>query len=223
MNERPYPRESYARGRDLEFDRAMYFTDAVYAIAMTLLVVSIAVPMLSGDVNSGRVLIDALDEKRDEFVSFFVAFWIIGRYWIAHHEFVAVLRSVDRRLISLNVGYLAFVAFLPFPTGLIGEYVENPVSLALFAGCLAVVSGMEAVMYWYAWRHDHTRRVIPANVMRWGLAGASLPVAVFLLSMPIAFLVNPILALVSWLVFIPFGILLNRLAPAGASDYLRGG
>jgi Endosomal/lysosomal potassium channel TMEM175 len=49
MNERPYPRGSYVRGRDLEFDRALYFSDAVYAIAMTLLVVGIALPVLAGN------------------------------------------------------------------------------------------------------------------------------------------------------------------------------
>jgi len=48
LNERPYPPGSYVRGRDLEFDRALLFSDAVYAIALTLLVVGIAVPKLSG-------------------------------------------------------------------------------------------------------------------------------------------------------------------------------
>jgi uncharacterized membrane protein len=219
VNDRAYAPGSYVRGRDIEFDRAVSFNDAVYAIALTLLVVGIAVPKLTGDTDSARVLIDALNEKRSEFISFFVAFWIIGRYWLAHHDFVSLLRSLDRPLISLNIVYLAFVAFLPFPTGLIGQYVENPVSVVLFAGALALVSALEVVMFQYAWRHGHMRKQIPTDIALWGMAGASLPVAVLLVSMPIAFFVHPIAGLVSWLALYPLGALLNRLAPADTRTY----
>jgi TMEM175 potassium channel family protein len=218
-DERAEPADSYARGRDLEFDRALLFTDAVYAIAMTLLVVGIAVPTVSGDSDSPRAMLDALNEKTSEFISFFVAFWIIGRYWLAHHEFVAQLRSVDRMLISINLVYLAFVAFLPFPTALIGRYEENPISLVLFAGTLAIVSLLEVLLFQYAWRRGHTKRVIPKEVARWGTAAASVPVLIFLISMPIAFLLSPTAALVSWLLFIPVMVVVDRLRPPGTKDY----
>jgi hypothetical protein len=52
MSERPYAEGSYVRGRDLEFDRSLWFTDAVYAIAMTLIVVGITKPVLTGDEDS---------------------------------------------------------------------------------------------------------------------------------------------------------------------------
>jgi uncharacterized membrane protein len=71
---------------------------------------------------------------------------------------------VNYRLIGLNLVYLAFVPFLPFPTGLVGHYEGNPLSLVLFAGCLAVVSTLEVVLLREAWRRDHLKRVLPAKV-----------------------------------------------------------
>ena len=219
-DERPEAADSFVRGRDLEFDRALLFTDAVYAIAMTLLVVGIAVPTVSGDSDSPSAMLDALGDKSSEFISFFVAFWIIGRYWLAHHSFVSRLRSADHRLISINLVYLGFVAFLPFPTALIGQYEENPISLVLFAGTLAVVSLLEVMLFRYAWRHGHTKLTIPAHVARWGMIGALLPVGIFLLSMPIAFLVDTTVALASWLLFIPFALLISHLSPPEVNEYL---
>jgi hypothetical protein len=130
----PYAR----RGMALEFDRFAFFSDAVYAIALTLLVVGIAVPTVE-NTHSSREMWDLLVDLRAEFVSFFVGFAVIGRYWLAHHRFVAVLAAVDTRLMALNLVYLAFIAFLPFPTALVGRYEQNAVAFAFFAGILSCV------------------------------------------------------------------------------------
>ena len=66
---------------------------------------------------------------------------MIGRYWAAHHQFFARLARIDNGMIAINLVYLAFIAFLPFPTGLLGEYFENPLSVALYAVVVAIVSG----------------------------------------------------------------------------------
>lgn len=58
---------------------------------------------------------------------------LLGRYWLAHHQFFASLRSIDRKLIALNLVYLAFVAFMPFPVALISEFEQNPLAFYIFA------------------------------------------------------------------------------------------
>jgi uncharacterized membrane protein len=133
----------YRRGTE-EFSRVLAFSDGVFAIAMTLLVVGIAVPTL-GDADSVGELADALNDLTPSFVSFFISFAVIGRYWAARHEFVGLLEWMDRRTIAINLVYLAFIAFLPFPTALLGNYFENPLSVALYAFIVAIVSGLEVV------------------------------------------------------------------------------
>ena len=125
-------RAAYERGSD-EFSRVLAFSDVVFAIAMTLLVVGIALPTIS-DVDSVSELADALGDQEAAFISFFISFAVIGRSWMAHHQFVARLRAIDGGLISINLVYLAFIAFLPFPTDLIGTYFENPLSVSIVYG-----------------------------------------------------------------------------------------
>lgn len=220
---RPLPTDAYTReGDGLEFERVSFFSDAVYAIAMTLLVVELGVPMLSGSTANPQTMLIALSEKVTEIVSFFLGFILIGRYWLAHHQFWSALRAVDQRLIGINLVYLAFVAFLPFPVALIGNYEENPISFLFFALCMALISAMEVVMFAYAAQKGLTRRPVSPEVYRYGLIGSGAPVVIFVLSMPIAF-INTTLALACWLVMIPWGAWLHRRAPKDLDDYLLAG
>ena len=199
-------------GMSLEFDRFAFFSDAVYAIALTLLVIGIAVPTLE-DARSSREMWDALVDLVEEFVAFFVAFAVIGRYWLAHHRFVAVLKAVDTRLMMVNLVYLAFVAFLPFPTALVGRYEENLVAFTLFAVILSCVSGLETVLFVTAGRRGLLAVKMPRKVYRFGLAASTLPVLVFLLSIPVAAAFNSTLAFCSWILIWPLEWLLDRFAP----------
>jgi uncharacterized membrane protein len=74
----------------------------LYAIALTLLVVGIDVPNIP-DTDSVRELADALDDNLSAYVSFFISFAVIGRYWLAHHRFFALLACVDTSFIALNL------------------------------------------------------------------------------------------------------------------------
>jgi uncharacterized membrane protein len=193
------------------------FSDGVFAIAITLLVVGIAVPTLA-DGDSIDELADALHDLAPNFISFFISFGVIGRYWVAHHHFFALLARADGGLVGINLLYLAFIAFLPFPTALLGTYFENPLSVSLYAVMVAIVSGLEVVLF----RHAHLRGLLseemPADVYRWGVIGSLSPVAFFLASVPVAF-VSTTLAVGVWFLGIPFGILANRWKPADADRF----
>lgn len=210
----------YRRKDGLEFERVAFFTDAVYAIAMTLLIVSIDVPTLTGDIGEPRRLLGELRELVPQFFSFFLAFLLLGRYWLAHHELFSSLVGVDRTLMSLNLVYLAFIAFLPFPTELVGKYEPNPVSVVLFALCLSVVSTMEAVMFRHAVRTGLSRVEIGRAQYRYGMIQSLTPVALFLISIPIAFW-EPSVALFSWLLSIPIGVITERRASFDTRAILR--
>ena len=201
----------YERAQGLEFDRVAFFTDAVFAIAMTLLIVSIDPPHFppGTDTASPGLMWDQVKELFPQFVSFFLAFLLLGRYWMAHHEYFAALARVDRSLITANLVYLAFVAFLPFPTALVGQWEDNPVSVVLFAICLAAISGMESVLLGIAYRHKLLRLAMERKEYKVAVIQSSTPVILFVISIPIAFW-NPTAALLTWLLAIPLGIVLDH-------------
>jgi uncharacterized membrane protein len=200
----------------LEFERFAIFSDAVFAIALTLLVVGIAVPTVS-DVSDASEMWNVLLDLREEFVSFFVGFAVLGRYWLAHHRFVGVLAAVDGRLLAWNLVYLALIAFAPFPTALVGRYEENLVAFAFYAVTLALLSLLETVFFVVARRRGLLQFVIPRDVARHGLVASLVPVAVFMLSIPIAFATNSTIALVCWISIWPLEALVDRLWPETAA------
>ena len=163
------------------------FSDAIFAIAMTLLVLSIEVSGVPGGGGSARDMLEALADALPEIISFAVSFYVIGRYWLAHHWFFSRLQRIDRRLLSQNLAYLGFVAFLPFPTSLIGDYEGNPIAFVVFALSMAAVSFMEIIIAGHAYRAGLVREGVPDAAWGWGLAASAFPVGVFVLSIPIAF------------------------------------
>lgn len=212
----PRSRRPIERGDD-EFGRVLAFSDGLFAIAMTLLVVGIEVPRMD-DPSEGQ-LWDAITDLQPAYVSFFISFVVIGRYWIAHHQFVRLLDKLDYGLIWLNTIYLAFVAFLPFPTALLGTYFENPVSIVAYAIAIGLVSGMEVVLLRHAHRHHLIERELPEDVYRWGVLVSATPVAFFLASIPVAFF-DTSLAVLFWFGGVPLQILvLNRWKPAHTDEY----
>jgi uncharacterized membrane protein len=209
----------FARGSE-EFTRVLAFSDGMFAIAMTLLVVGIGVPTLSDGGDAGELL-DKVDDLAHEIVSFFISFAVIGRYWVAHHRFFGMLREMDYGLIWINLLYLAFVAFLPFPTALLGNYFENPVAVGGYALAVGVVSGLEVVSFRHAYRTRLLEREMSADVFRYGARASSLPLVFLVASVPVAFL-STALAVVVWFLALPAQLLLDRAQPAEAADWSAG-
>jgi uncharacterized membrane protein len=212
---RTYDRDS------AEFARVLAFTDGLFAIAMTLLVVAIGIPHLH-DGDNIHDLLDALHDLTPDIVSFAISFAVIGRYWLAHHQFVALLKAMDQKFIALNLLYLAFIAFLPFPTALLGEYFSNPISVVIYAINVAIVSGMEVVLFSWAQNHDLLERKLPDDVYRFGAAMSLAPVLFFMLSIPIAFVSTP-LAVCIWFLGIPLAAIADRWKPEGTDELLLRG
>ena len=86
--------------------------------------------------------------------------------------------------------YLATIAFLPYPAATFGQYPDNPVAVSLLAVAASAVSTMEAVLFWSAFRGDLFARRLSASQARRALAASLTPVAVFLLSIPVAFAIH---------------------------------
>lgn len=217
--ERPSRSRRFERG-SVEFGRVLGFSDGLFAIAMTLLIVSVEVPDVA-DADSVGDLADALGDISDQLISFLVSFLVIGRYWLAHHQMFSMLSAMDRGLIGLNLFYLLLIAFAPFPTALLGDFFDNPLAITVYALTVAAISGMEVMLLRHAHRYRLLARPMPDEIYRWGTLLSTTPVIAFVLSIPVAF-VNSGLAIAVWLLAIPVGIWANRKAPPGADEYFQG-
>jgi uncharacterized membrane protein len=202
----------YERGSD-EFSRVVAFTDGVFAIAMTLLVVQIDIPNVD---PSG--LESAVADQGALIISFFISFLVIGYYWMAHHRFWALLARVEPGLMMLNLVYLSAIAFLPYPTGLVGEYESRPLSVMIYAASLAAASFMEVAMMSRAHHIGAFRNDPSPEAFHYATFASLIPVAIFALSIPIAFY-SSTLALLFWLINFPVQWLLGRyFAPEGFDE-----
>ena len=187
------------RSEELEFDRVAFFSDAVFAIAMTLLVVGIGIPRVS-ESKIGEHIAD----KKEEIFGFFLSFVVIGFYWLAHHRFFSKLVAVDVRFMKINLLYLAAIAFMPFPTALVGVYGdEQAVVIVLYAVTLGIASILEAVLFFHAQRADLLRKRLDDRAFRNYMLASLAPAAVFALSIPIALFYDPGIGLLSWILIFP--------------------
>ncbi len=122
--------QEYRYGRDsLEFSRVISLSDGVFAIAMTLLVLTIDIP----DVPPARLGV-ALAGQMPQYIAVFISFGLVANVWWRHHQFVNLLRSLDPVVIAINLLLLSLVALIPFPTALIGNAPSAPEGVLPFIG-----------------------------------------------------------------------------------------
>jgi uncharacterized membrane protein len=203
------------RPHTLRTVRLEAFSDGVFAIAITLLVLEIAVPADSADDLLGAVL-----DEWPSYLGYLVSFATIGAVWLAHTAVTELVARADANLVRLNLLLLLVVSFIPFPTGLLAAYVGQDqagrVSTTIYGITLFVGAVLMAVLWRYALkarlvRPDAadesvalmTRRLTP------GLAGylAMIALGLFL----------PVLAVLGYLAIavffiVPFGLLRHRTA-----------
>jgi uncharacterized membrane protein len=185
------------RGDWLEFDRLAFFSDAVFAIAITLVAVEIGVPEVDDATSPGQ-LWAAVVQDLPTVVAFFITFAILASYWLVNHRFLSTLRGLTPSFRLGVVVYLATIAFLPYPASTFGRYPDNAVAVALLAVAASAVSAMEAVLFWSAFRADLFAQPVPRSKARRAMAASLAPVAVFLVSIPVAFGVHPLAGVAVW-------------------------
>ena len=133
-------------GTDVE--RLVYFSDAVFAIAITLLALEIRLPEMHEPTT--RELRRALLDLLPQFYSFAISFWIIGVYWLAHHRIFRYVRAYDRRLMVINLLFLMWIVLIPFSASLLGGYGSYQLAEVIYFSHMIVTSLSMALFWWYA-------------------------------------------------------------------------
>ena len=187
----------YSR-EESEFDRAIGFLDATFALALTLLVTTLDI----GDAGTAWTSLGSLDDQAGpQLIAFGIAFAVIANYWLVHHRMVADFAYIDPPVIVANLFLIATIVMLPFSTEAVGDPATDGLALpvAWMAVNVAVASAMSTLVYWLAWKRDLLRSAPSRADLRGHLIGGLVPAAVFLVSIPIAYLASPLAAKLSWL------------------------
>ena len=173
------------------------FSDGVFAIAITLLVLTIDVPNLtrSRQHELGQILLD----QWHVYFAFFLSFVVIARFWLVHHRLFLQVARLDDRAMLLNFGYLAAIVLIPFATNIVGDYPRQRAAVVTYA----LVVGATTLFAWLLVHHALTAGLLREGHLReerpLGDRMALLRPGLFMASVPVAF-VSTVAAELLWVV-----------------------
>lgn len=126
-------------GTSRGLDRLVFFTDAVTAIAMTVLILPL-VDLVVSAANDSESAMQFLGDHFEEMTAFLISFAVIARLWLAHHSVFEHIRAYSGRLVFLNMLWLLTIVLLPLPTAMTAEYATTRFTIAFYIGTMAVSS-----------------------------------------------------------------------------------
>jgi uncharacterized membrane protein len=162
-----HPRHDVSRTK-FQLERFVFFSDAVFAICITLLVIAIKVP----DRDEMHIYTDSslwkyLSHNSLKFLGFLISFGIIGHYWSVHHRIFGYAMNYTTSLIWINLGYLFSVVLLPFSSGLLGEYASDTqmfLPYAVYVGNMCFTGLMNIWLWLYI--SDPKRNLLTHKISR---------------------------------------------------------
>ncbi len=197
-------------------DRLQFFSDAVFAIAMTLLVIDIAVPTVSlsvSDAKLDRELWAAIGAEWPHFLAYGISFAVIGVNWVGHHRKFAVTRAYDGGLITRNLVLLFFIAFVPYPTSLISEYGPSIPAIVFYASVVAILSLLQFWLWSYSYHRGFLDEKVDLGMYRYVRRNLLVTPVIFLLSIPIGLIGGGIWAMYFWILTWPVSAVVGNYEP----------
>jgi uncharacterized membrane protein len=122
------------------------FSDGVFAVAITLLVLNLQVPDIASRLVSRELWPDLLS-LWPKVLIYMLSFMIVGIYWVGHHNIFHCIEYSDRTLLWLNLLLLMCIVFLPFPTAIVGKYPLQQSSVVIY-GCTVILTGLALEALW---------------------------------------------------------------------------
>jgi uncharacterized membrane protein len=190
-------------------ERVVFFSDAVFAIAITLLAIELRLPELPGRVTD-QDLVQAIRDLAPALFAFVISFAVTAAFWIGHYRTFRYIVDVDGWLITINLVFLFCIALLPFPTSVIATYGDTTTAAVIYA-TFGVATGLASTLLWiYPSRIGHLVSVeVTPEIARYvGYRALIIPL-VFAISIPVAF-VSPAAAWLCWILAAPVQTLATR-------------
>lgn len=180
-DEQPYAQ----RERDYDIGRLLAISDGVFAVAITLLVFNVPVPTIAQSDATSRLPV-ALLETAPPLLTFALSFFLVGFYWIQHHQLFKQLVSVNVRLLWLNLVLLFLVCLLPFSSGVVGRYPNTVIGAEVYAVNLAAIALAFLALYLFATRGQQMQSLPPGMDAGFFGQGFLLPLVVVAMVMVLA-------------------------------------
>lgn len=183
----------FSLGR-LSLGRVEAFSDGVFAIVVTLLVLELQVPDLADHGSVGE-LAHGLRRLLPKFLSWMISFIIVCKFWLNHHHILGLARHANYGLVWLNSLFLMGQSFIPFPTAMMGEYLRNPLAASAFGAVMAINTLLFIALHAYILRNlvkpelagDQDPRIISKSLI--GVLFYSLGAGIAWLSIHAAFVI----------------------------------
>jgi uncharacterized membrane protein len=193
---------------DSALGRLIAFSDGIFAVAITLLVLAIAVPDLGNDQTDANLqnhLLDAIPSV----ISFVISFLVVGIFWLSHHRMFQIIEDYGRPTLYANLFFLMTICFVPFPTGIVTHYGQLASAVVFYASSMALGGLSLALLWWVAVIRPATDRPHRRMGIYFGLRAVGMS-TVFLASIPLA-VVNVGYARFAWFAIVPLYVVLGRL------------
>ena len=183
----------------LGLERIVFFSDAVMAIAITLLAIDIRVPEIELSAAAAELPMQ-LAAIMPNVLTFFISFIVIGIYWISHHRYFSYIKRYDTRLMLLNLMFLFFIACMPFVASLLGRFPSVPIALVIYTLAVAALGTSMALIWHYA---SKNHRLIEADIDAATIRTINIRLFVaplmFLVAVPFAFVSTLAVIVIWWL------------------------
>lgn len=203
-----YDRYFALAGSGEKTERAAAFSDAVFAIAMTLLALTIEVPRVPAAELPAAVL-----GQWVQVAAYALSFMVVGAYWLMHHRLFTILDRFTIGLLRLNLVALLLVGLVPYGTSLLVRYAEEPLAVTVYAVILAAIGLAQAGLWLFAWRDGLLNPAVDRGLFRFITARSLAVPVVFLASVPVAF-VNADAAKYLWVLLFIVELFLTRRSRA---------
>ncbi len=186
----------------LGYEGLVFFSDAVFAIVITLLVLPLTAEIELPETGAG--LARQVWELWPTVLTFAVSFLVIGQFWIAHHRTFGHIRRHDTGLVWCNLVALLTVAFVPFPAALLGSHTtaDDAFPVVFYAASLTITSTAMTGTWLYAVHRQLVEEALSGDERRMITRRAFATTAVFAASVGAAFL-GLLVAVACWVVVLP--------------------
>jgi uncharacterized membrane protein len=190
----------------VETSRIEAFSDGVFAIAITLLVLELRVPELHADER----LWPALLAEWPQFGAYLTSFVVLGIMWVNHHSMFRQIQRADRGLIFLNLGLLLWTALLPFPTNLFAEYLRDDsinanVAAAVYSTNLTLAAIAFSTIWWHVLRKHLVEHNLDRAQQRRSVLRFAMGTVIYAATIGLSFVSAPLTLLVQFLLAAYYG------------------
>lgn len=209
--------QSHPQKHDFQVERIILFSDAVFAIAITILVVELKVPLVSKSASELDFW-QEFSKQIPQILGLVLSFFLIGIYWTVHHSMFGYVINYTRKLLWLNLTFLFTIAIMPFTTAIYSEYsvteghaeLVGPYSIYVFNICLTGLMNFILLDY-IANPHNKISEFVPHNYAKYGKIRAVITPVVFMISLLVSviepgisrlllFLIPVAMAYIGWII-----------------------